>query len=213
MSHQIGKRHCRWICLYLAALMTFILLHCSTEMLPKQQEGPVCVMMALVKPLIVCIWVELELVIGECAHCQISEPLPRNLALSWGKGKFSFLLGLSVTTFGRFSSEYDFRMAAVIFRADPATRCLVKSPCTPLKWGISWARIGFQPSGSKESDGSDCPLGGRHGRWVLFFSSFFSSWSLQKDRYKYKKILLHLVAGQCLWGKENFSRCLAPWCI
>lgn len=45
-------------------------------------------MMALVKPLIVCIWVELELVIGECAHCQISEPLPRKLVYSWGKGKF-----------------------------------------------------------------------------------------------------------------------------
>jgi len=57
-------------------------------MLPKQQEGPACVMMALVKPLIVCIWVELELVIGECAHCQISEPLPRKLVYSWGKGKF-----------------------------------------------------------------------------------------------------------------------------
>ena len=84
-----------------------------------------------------CIWVELELVIGECAHCQISEPLPRKLALSWGKGKISFLLGVSVTTFGTFSPEYDFRMAAVTFRADPATRCLVKSPRTPLKWGIS----------------------------------------------------------------------------
>lgn len=36
-----------WVCLYLVALMTFILLHCSTKMLPKQQEGLVLVMMAL----------------------------------------------------------------------------------------------------------------------------------------------------------------------
>lgn len=54
-----------WVCLYLVALMPFILLHCRTKMLPKQQEGLVHVMMALVKPLIVCIWVELELVIGD----------------------------------------------------------------------------------------------------------------------------------------------------
>ena len=71
--------------------MTFILLHCSTKMLPKQQEGPVHVMMALVKALIVCIWVELELVIGECAHCLISETLPGKPVYSWGKGKRKFL--------------------------------------------------------------------------------------------------------------------------
>lgn len=38
-----------WDCLYLVALMTFILLPRSTKMLPKQQEGLVRVMMALVK--------------------------------------------------------------------------------------------------------------------------------------------------------------------
>lgn len=81
-----------WVCLYLVALMPFILLHCSTKMLPKQQEGLVHVMMALVKPLIVCIWVELELVIGDhtITHCLISEPLPRKLVYSWWRGKFPF---------------------------------------------------------------------------------------------------------------------------
>ena len=68
--------------------MTFILLHCSTKMLPKQQEGPVCVMTALGKPLIVCIWVELELVIGKCTHCLISEHLPRNLFIPEERGSF-----------------------------------------------------------------------------------------------------------------------------
>lgn len=44
-----------------------LLLHCSTKTLPKQQEGLEHVMTALVKPLIVSLWVELELVIGD-AH-------------------------------------------------------------------------------------------------------------------------------------------------
>lgn len=96
VSHQIKKKAtAEWLCLYLTALMTFFLLHCSSKMLPKQQEGPVHVMMALVKPLIVCIWVELELVIGECTHCLISEPLPRKLIYSWKRQSFLLFRCLS----------------------------------------------------------------------------------------------------------------------
>lgn len=43
------KGTAEWVYQYLFALTTFLLLHCSTKMLPKQQEGPAQVMMALVK--------------------------------------------------------------------------------------------------------------------------------------------------------------------
>lgn len=60
-------------------------------------------------------------------------------------------------------------MVVVIFRAGPAAKCLIKSLPTLLKSGVSRARIDFLPPGSKGSDGSDCPLGGRNGRWFFFF--------------------------------------------
>lgn len=168
------KGTAEWVYLYLAALMTFISLHCSTKMLPKQQEGPVHVMMALVKPLILCIWVELELVIGKCTHCLILEALPRKLVCSWGRGKFpSFLVYLwpfyesflkSIASGWQWSCSGLAQLQSVLL-----------SHSTPLKSGISWAQIRFLPPGSKGSDGGDCPLGGRDGRRVFkFFPSFFS---------------------------------------
>lgn len=62
VSHRVEKKTLplQTSHLYLDALMTFFLHRCSAKMLPKQQETHVCVMMALVKPLIVCTWVELE---------------------------------------------------------------------------------------------------------------------------------------------------------
>lgn len=94
-------------------------------------------------------------------------------------------------------------MAAILLRVGLATLCLTKSLSAALKLAISWARIGFLPPGSKGSDGGVGPQGGRDGRWVLFFSSFFSSWSLQKEGYKYQTILPHLVAGAMFVGKRK----------
>lgn len=62
-------------------------------MLPHQQEGHVHVMMALVKPLIVCIWVEFELVIGEGTHCLLQSLSLESLFIP-GQAKFPFFGGV-----------------------------------------------------------------------------------------------------------------------
>ena len=118
------------------------------------------------------------------------------------KGEVSFLSGVSVTTLWSFPQEDYFSMVVVIFRAGPAAKCLIKSLPTLLKSGVSGARIDFLPPGSKGNDGSDCPLGGRNGRWFFFFFLLLLSWSLQKEGYKHQTILPHLVARHCLGKKE-----------
>lgn len=81
VSHRVEKKTLplQTSHLYLDALMTFFLHRCSAKMLPKQQETHVCVMMALVKPLIVCTWVELELVIWQVHTLSAMEPRSRKL--------------------------------------------------------------------------------------------------------------------------------------
>lgn len=184
-----------WLCLYLSASMTFILLHCRTKMLPKQREGPVHVMRALVKTLMVCIWVELELVIGECIHCLISQPLPRKLVYPWGRQSFLFFCCIS---------DHFMKIAWGI-----SPKYLIKSPPRPLlceeiwgKLGVSGAPLSFLPPGLRGNDGGDYPLGGRDESLAFFFLVFLS-WGVQKEGYKSQTICPHLVAGQCLWGKGN----------
>lgn len=135
-----SKQSAQWACLYLVALMPFILLHCSTKMLPRQQEGLLHVMVALVKPLIVCIWVELELVIGE-AHIVWFPSLSLESLFIPGKGG-SFLPSRHVC-------DYLLKVSSgglcqgVLFRAGPAAGSFPSL----LKSGIFWARIDSLPPG------------------------------------------------------------------
>lgn len=180
---------------------TFLLLHCSTKMLPKQQEGPVHVIMALVKPLIVCIRVEFELVIGECAYCPISEPLPRKLIP--GEGGSFFPSRCICGHLRRFPQEYYFRMVVILFRADPAAKCLMRSLFALLKPRTSWARIGFLPLAQKEV--MAVIVHWEEDMGAIFSPFLLLSWSLQKDGYKYQTIRPHLVARAMFVGKRKSS--------
>lgn len=158
-------------------------------------------MMALVKTLIVCIWVELELVIGESTHCLISEPLPRKLVYSQRMGNF---LSFQVYPWPlqEFPQEYYFEMVVIIDQAGPATKCL-NSLST-----LSSEEFHEQGQASCLLDYKEVMLVIVHreeelGGVLFFLPSFSYPQSLQKEGYKYQTILPHLVARAILVGKRK----------